>query len=125
MQTPMIRNRTKKFVKPSIAAFNAAATQANWNNAPNFAAKHDQPDRRRHLADRVRNLHPRSQEPVGSGPRDRRAQILRLGLQIQALRPPTSSTIFRSLQRFRIKSRKKWTSISANGQAVWKWRLRE
>lgn len=38
MQTPMLQNRSGKFVKPSVAGFNAAATQANWNNAPNMAA---------------------------------------------------------------------------------------
>jgi phosphate transport system substrate-binding protein len=38
MQTPMIENRAKKFVAPTTAAFSAAATQANWNNAPNMAA---------------------------------------------------------------------------------------
>lgn len=38
MQTPMLENRAKKFVKPSTAAFIAAASQANWANAPNMAA---------------------------------------------------------------------------------------
>ncbi len=38
MQTPMIENRAKKYVKPSVAGFNAAASQANWANAPNMAA---------------------------------------------------------------------------------------
>jgi phosphate transport system substrate-binding protein len=38
MQTPMIENRAKKFAKPSVSSFNAAATQANWGSAPNMAA---------------------------------------------------------------------------------------
>jgi phosphate transport system substrate-binding protein len=38
MQTPQIENRAKKFVSPSVAGFNAAATQANWASAANMAA---------------------------------------------------------------------------------------
>lgn len=37
MQTPMIQNRSGQFVRPSAAAFAAAASTANWANAPNFA----------------------------------------------------------------------------------------
>ncbi|KAF0182653.1 MAG: phosphate transport system substrate-binding protein [Alphaproteobacteria bacterium] len=37
MQTPMIQNRSGQFVRPSTAAFSAAAAQANWANAPNLA----------------------------------------------------------------------------------------
>ncbi len=38
MQTPQLENRAKKSVKPTVAGFNAAASQANWKNAPNMAA---------------------------------------------------------------------------------------
>ena len=36
MQTPMLQNRSGQFVKPSAAAFAAAASTVNWNNAPNM-----------------------------------------------------------------------------------------
>ncbi len=38
MQTPMLQNANKKFVPPTEAGFNAAATQANWATAQNMAA---------------------------------------------------------------------------------------
>lgn len=38
MQTPMLQNRSGQFVRPSVAAFSAAASQAPWANAPNMAA---------------------------------------------------------------------------------------
>ena len=38
MQTPQLQNRAQKFVSPTEAGFAAAASQANWNNAPNMAA---------------------------------------------------------------------------------------
>ncbi|MDX2276803.1 MAG: phosphate ABC transporter substrate-binding protein PstS [Hyphomonadaceae bacterium] len=37
MQTPQIQNRAGQFVRPSAAAFAAAASTVNWNNAPNMA----------------------------------------------------------------------------------------
>jgi phosphate transport system substrate-binding protein len=37
MATPMIQNRSGQFVRPSEAAFAAAAATANWANAPNLA----------------------------------------------------------------------------------------
>lgn len=38
MQTPLLRNRSNAFVRPSAAAFAAAAGQADWAHAPNMAA---------------------------------------------------------------------------------------
>lgn len=38
MQMPMLQNRAGKFVKPTEVAFAAAAAQANWGSAANFAA---------------------------------------------------------------------------------------
>jgi phosphate transport system substrate-binding protein len=38
MQTPQLQNRSGAFVRPSVAAFAAAAAQAPWANAPNQAA---------------------------------------------------------------------------------------
>lgn len=38
MQTPQLQNRSGQFVRPSQAAFAAAAGTANWANAPNMAA---------------------------------------------------------------------------------------
>ena len=38
MQTPQLQNRSGQFVRPSAAAFAAAAGTANWANAPNMAA---------------------------------------------------------------------------------------
>jgi phosphate transport system substrate-binding protein len=38
MQTPMLQNRAKAFLKPNVAAFNAAAAAADWAHAPNMAA---------------------------------------------------------------------------------------
>lgn len=38
MQTPQLQNRSGQFVRPSTAAFAAAAAQAPWANAPNMAA---------------------------------------------------------------------------------------
>lgn len=38
MQMPLLENRAKKFVKPTIPGFNAAAMQANWASAVNMAA---------------------------------------------------------------------------------------
>jgi phosphate transport system substrate-binding protein len=38
MQTPQLQNRSGQFVRPSAAAFAAAAAQAPWGNAPNMAA---------------------------------------------------------------------------------------
>ena len=32
----LAQNRAKKFVKPTVPGFNAAAAQANWKNAPNM-----------------------------------------------------------------------------------------
>ncbi len=37
MQTPMLLNRSGQYVKPSIEAFAAAASTANWTTAPNMA----------------------------------------------------------------------------------------
>jgi phosphate transport system substrate-binding protein len=37
MQTPQIQNRGGQFVRPSAAAFAAAASTVNWANAPNMA----------------------------------------------------------------------------------------
>jgi phosphate transport system substrate-binding protein len=38
MQTPLIQNKSGAFVKPSTAAFAAAAATADWAHAPNMAA---------------------------------------------------------------------------------------
>ncbi len=38
MQTPQLQNRNGAFVRPSTAAFAAAAATANWATAPNMAA---------------------------------------------------------------------------------------
>ncbi|MES1202020.1 MAG: phosphate ABC transporter substrate-binding protein PstS, partial [Pseudomonadota bacterium] len=38
MQTPAIQNKSGAFVKPSTAAFAAAAATADWAHAPNMAA---------------------------------------------------------------------------------------
>jgi phosphate transport system substrate-binding protein len=38
MQTPQLQNRSGAWVRPSSAAFAAAAATANWANAPNMAA---------------------------------------------------------------------------------------
>jgi phosphate transport system substrate-binding protein len=38
MQMPQLTNRAGKSVKPTVEGFAAAAAQANWNSAPNFAA---------------------------------------------------------------------------------------
>jgi phosphate transport system substrate-binding protein len=38
MQTPQLQNRSGQFVRPSSAAFAAAAGTANWAGAPNMAA---------------------------------------------------------------------------------------
>ena len=38
MATPQLQNRNGAFVRPSTAAFAAAAATANWTNAPNMAA---------------------------------------------------------------------------------------
>lgn len=38
MQTPQLQNRSGQFVRPSAAAFAAAAAQAPWATAPNMAA---------------------------------------------------------------------------------------
>jgi len=37
MQMPQLENRARKYVKPSVAAFNAAASQADWAGAVNMA----------------------------------------------------------------------------------------
>ena len=37
MQTPQLQNRSGQFVRPSTAAFAAAASTANWAGAPNMA----------------------------------------------------------------------------------------
>jgi len=37
MATPMLQNRSGQFVRPSAAAFAAAASTVNWANAPNLA----------------------------------------------------------------------------------------
>lgn len=37
MQTPMLQNKSGKFVAPSEAAFSASAATANWKDAPNMA----------------------------------------------------------------------------------------
>ena len=38
MQTPLLQNRAKAWLKPSTAAFSAAAGTADWAHAPNMAA---------------------------------------------------------------------------------------
>lgn len=119
MQTPMIENRTKKFVKPSIAAFNAAATQANWNNAPNFAAS-------------MINLTGDATWPIVSAtyilvpknPSDpaRATAVLKFfDWAFKSGAPAADQLHYIPLPAaVQDQIRKKWTSISANGQAVWK-----
>ncbi len=38
MQTPLLQNRAKQFVRPTEAGFSAASVQVNWKDAPNLAA---------------------------------------------------------------------------------------
>ena len=119
MQSPMLENRAKKFVKPTMAGFTAAATQANWANAPNMAAS-------------MINMSGDATWPIVSAtyvlvpknPSDpaRAANVLKFfdwafksggaaADQLHYIALPAA---------VQDQVRAKWKTIAANGQAVWK-----
>ena len=119
MQSPMLENRAKKFVKPTMAGFTAAATQANWAGAANMAAS-------------MINMGGDATWPIVSAtyvlvpknPSDpaRAANVLKFfdwafksggaaADQLHYIALPAN---------VQDQVRKKWTAITANGQAVWK-----
>lgn len=119
MQTPMIENRAKKFVKPTVAGFSAAAAQANWANAPNMAAS-------------MINMSGDTTWPIVSAtyvlvpknPSDpeRAANVLKFfDWAFKSGKPAADQLHYISLpQAVQDQVRKKWAGVTANGQPVWK-----
>ena len=95
LPTVQLKNKSGKFVDPSVEAFKAAAEKADWAGAQDFAASMIDLERRRRLADRLRHLHPPAQGPEGPGQVRRGDEVLRLGLQGRRRRPPRSFTTSR------------------------------
>ena len=119
MQSPMLENRAKKFVKPSMAGFNAAATQANWAGAANMAAS-------------MINMSGDTTWPIVSAtyvlvpknPSDpaRAANVLKFfDWAFKSGGPAADQLHYIALPKaVQDQVRTKWKAISANGAAVWK-----
>ncbi|MDP3492617.1 MAG: phosphate ABC transporter substrate-binding protein PstS [Hyphomonadaceae bacterium] len=119
MQAPMLENRAKKFVKPTVAGFNAAASQANWNNAPNMAASmlNMSGDTTWPIVSATYVLVPKNpSDPV------RAANVLKFfDWAFKSGGPAADQLHYIALPKaVQDQVRKKWTTISANGQPVWK-----
>lgn len=119
MQTPQLENRAKKFVKPTEAGFAAAAAQANWAGAANFAAS-------------MINMGGDTTWPIVSStyilvpknPSDpeRAAAVLKFfDWAFKSGKPAADQLHYITLpQSVQDAVRKKWATISANGTPVWK-----
>ena len=119
MQTPQLENRAKKFVKPSMAGFNAAATQANWAGAANMAAS-------------MINMSGDTTWPIVSAtyvlvpknPSDpaRAANVLKFfDWAFKSGGPAADQLHYIALPKtVQDQVRTKWKTITANGAAVWK-----
>ena len=86
MVTVQMQNKDGEFVAPSIAAFEAAASQADWKaSLPSMYLILVDQARQGHVAHRRRLVHPRAGRPAGRGPREVDAELLRLGLHERRL----------------------------------------
>lgn len=119
MQMPMLTNRAGKSVKPTVQGFSAAAAQANWNSAPNFAAS-------------MINMSGDTTWPIVSAtyilvpknPADaaRAAAVLKFfDWSFKSGKPAADQLHYITLpQAVQDAVRKKWATIQANGTPVWK-----
>ena len=119
MQSPQLENRAKKFVKPTMAGFNAAASQANWAGAANMAAS-------------MINMSGDTTWPIVSAtyvlvpknPSDpaRAANVLKFfDWAFKSGGPAADQLHYIALPKtVQDQVRTKWKAISANGTPVWK-----
>jgi phosphate transport system substrate-binding protein len=80
LHRPRQRRRQRRS-QPTVAAFQAAAANADWSKEPGYYADPDRPAGRRLLADHRRDLHPHAETAQGCRRRGRGAEILQLVLR--------------------------------------------
>ena len=119
MQMPMLENRAKKFVKPTVAGFGAAAAQANWNAAPNMAASmiNMSGDTTWPIVSATYILVPKNPSDAA-----RATAVLKFfDWSFKSGKPAADQLHYITLpQAVQDQVRKKWAGITANGQPVWK-----
>lgn len=119
MQTPQLENRSKKFVKPTEAGFSAAAAQANWAGAANFAASmiNMGGDTTWPIVSSTYILVPKNP----SDPARATAVLKFFDWAFKSGKPAADQLHYITLpQSVQDSVRKKWATISANGTPVWK-----
>ena len=119
MQTPQLENRAKKFVKPTEAGFSAAAAQANWAGAANFAASmiNMGGDTTWPIVSSTYILVPKNP----SDPERATAVLKFFDWAFKSGKPAADQLHYITLpQSVQDAVRKKWATISANGTPVWK-----
>lgn len=119
MQTPQLENRARKFVKPTVPGFTAAANQANWNNAPNMAASMINM-----TGDTTWPIVSATYVLVPKNPSDpaRAANVLKFfDWAFKSGAPAADQLHYITLPKaVQDQVRTKWKTVSANGQPVWK-----
>jgi phosphate transport system substrate-binding protein len=119
MQMPQLENRAKKFVRPAVEGFAAAATQANWNGAPNMAASmlNMSGDTTWPIVSATYVLVPKNPSDA-----ERATAVLKFfDWSFKSGKPAADQLHYIALpQAVQDQIRKKWAGITVNGQAVWK-----
>lgn len=119
MQMPQLENRAKKFVAPSVDGFAAAATQANWNAAPNMAASmiNMSGDATWPIVSATYILVPKNPSDAA-----RATSVLKFfDWAFKNGKPSADQLHYITLPAaVQDQVRKKWAGITANGQPVWK-----
>lgn len=119
MQMPMLENRAKKFVKPTVPGFAAAAAQANWSGMPGMAASmiDMNGDATWPIVSASYILMPKN--PANA---QRAAAVLKFfDWAFKSGKPAADQLHFITLpQTVQDAVRKSWLAISVNGKAVWK-----